>query len=62
MMKKTLKIQQEKNDAFCTDQFIEWCNDNPDKRAKLFSDLTQDAHEGGHTKAQLSSGKKNLYF
>ena len=61
-MKKTLKIQWEKTYAFRTDRFVEWCNDNPDKRAKLFSDSTQDAREEGRTKAQLSSGKKNLYF
>ena len=55
------KIFQDKGYAHCTDQFIEWCQDNPAKHVKLFSDLTQDVQVEGHTRVQLSASKKNTY-
>jgi hypothetical protein len=65
MKKQTLpkspKIFWDKNYAYHTDRLIEWCNDNPAKRAKLFSDLIQDAKEEGCNKAQLTTARKTLY-
>ncbi|KAF8433662.1 hypothetical protein L210DRAFT_3333252, partial [Boletus edulis BED1] len=45
-----------------TNRFIEWCQDNPTKRVKLFSDSTQDAQEEGRTRVQLNTAKKNTYM
>ena len=59
---KSSKIYWEKGYSYRTDQFIEWCQDNPTKRIKLFSDSTQDAREEGHTRVQLNAAKKNTYF
>ncbi|KAF8414360.1 hypothetical protein L210DRAFT_3514055, partial [Boletus edulis BED1] len=59
---KGTKIYWEKGYAYCTDQFIEWCQDNPTKRVKLFSNSTQDAQEEGRTRVQLNTAKKNTYM
>ncbi|KAG6379442.1 hypothetical protein JVT61DRAFT_11918 [Boletus reticuloceps] len=58
---KASKIFWEKAYAYRTDRFIEWCQDNPAKRVKLFSDSTQDAREEGRTRVQLNTAKKNTY-
>ncbi|KAF8443153.1 hypothetical protein L210DRAFT_3396416, partial [Boletus edulis BED1] len=59
---KGTKIYWEKGYAYRTDRFIEWCQDNPTKRVKLFSDSTQDAREEGRTRVQLNTTKKNTYM
>ncbi|KAF8420319.1 hypothetical protein L210DRAFT_3322624, partial [Boletus edulis BED1] len=41
---------------------IEWCQDNPTKCVKLFSDSTQDAREEGRIRVQLNTAKKNTYM
>ena len=39
---KQAKIYWDRSYAYWTDHFIEWCQDNPMKQLKLFSDSTQD--------------------
>ncbi|KAG6377051.1 hypothetical protein JVT61DRAFT_1100 [Boletus reticuloceps] len=60
--KGSTKIYWDKGYAYRTDRFIEWCQDNPTKRVKLFSDSTQDAREEGRTRVQLNTAKKNTYM
>ena len=58
---KTTKIFWEKGYAYCTDWFVNWCQDNPTKHVKLFSDSTQDVQEEGCSKVQLNTVKKNAF-
>ncbi|KAG9312467.1 hypothetical protein JVU11DRAFT_6852 [Chiua virens] len=54
------KIQWVNAYSYRTEQLIEWCNDNPQQRLKLFSDSTQDARKEGRSKTQLSTTRKDV--
>lgn len=58
---KPPKIFWDKSYSYRTDRFIEWCNDNPTQRIKLFSDSTQDARKERRTKSQLASAKRGIF-
>ncbi|KAG9310431.1 hypothetical protein JVU11DRAFT_9570 [Chiua virens] len=60
--KPSLKIYWTGSFSFRTDRLVDWCKENPELRAKLFLDLTQDARQENRAKTQLSSSKKDLHL